>query len=498
VYRLGFLFALMLLGAPVAHGARTSPEKFPPLPEREFRGAWVASVSNIDWPSKKGLSTDQQKRELIAILEKCRQLKLNVVILQVRPSCDALYASKIEPWSEYLTGVQGKAPAPYWDPLEYAVNEAHARGIELHAWFNPFRARHSGGGSRASTHISKTRPAWAKNYGSQIWLDPGLPEVHDYSARVILDVVQRYDIDGVHIDDYFYPYPEKDKAKKDMPFPDWTSWNNYQKTGGSLSRDGWRRDNVNRFVRRLYGDIHKAKPWVKVGISPFGIFRPGYPSQIKGFDQYESLYADPRTWLANGWLDYLAPQLYWRIEPAAQSFPVLLKWWAENNPHGRFLVPGINTSAVGKNRSAWPADEIIEQIDLTRKQPGTDGHVHWSMSALMNNEADVADDLGRKTYKRAALVPALPGHLTKLAPAPSFIMTNNPNRRPLARWNAVGADPVRHWVMQYQRDGTWRTEIRGGGSTSREFSAMPDIVVLTGVNRFGNFSESKVWRRYSP
>jgi uncharacterized lipoprotein YddW (UPF0748 family) len=487
------LLALVL--AQSALGAVPS-DKIPSLPDREFRGAWVASVSNIDWPSKKGLSTDAQKRELVAILEKCRQLKLNVVILQVRPACDALYNSKLEPWSEYLTGTQGKAPSPLWDPLEYAVKEAHARGLELHAWFNPFRARHSGGGSRAPSHISKTRPAWAKNYGSQVWLDPGLKEVHDYSARVILDVVQRYDIDGVHIDDYFYPYPEKDAAKKDLPFPDGSSWSNYQKTGGKLSRNDWRRDNVNRFVQRLYRDVHTAKPWVKVGISPFGIYRPGYPAQIKGFDQYEDLYADARAWLSNGWLDYLAPQLYWRIDPPAQSFPVLLKWWTENNPYGRFIVAGLNTSAVGTNDNAWPGSEITRQIELSRQQTGADGHIHWNMSALMQNKGGVTDDLSRQSYKRHSLVPALPGHLTKLAPAPAFIITNSANNRAVGRWSSAGSDPARFWVLQYRRDGNWRMEIRGANATTREFSSMPDMVVLTAVNRFGNFGESKVWNRY--
>ena len=354
----------------------------PPPVAREFRGAWVASVNNIDWPSRPALTTEQQKQELLAILDRCQSLKLNVVILQVRPACDALYASKLEPWSEYLTGTQGKAPSPFWDPLEFAVAQAHARGLELHAWFNPFRARHSSGTVLAANHVSKTHPALVKTYGTHLWLDPGLPEVHDYSARVILDVVQRYDIDGVHIDDYFYPYREKDAAKKDLPFPDWASWKAYQSSSGNLSRDDWRRDNVNRFIARLYREVHAAKPWVKVGVSPFGIYRPGQPAQIKGFDQYESIYADPKTWLGNGWLDYLAPQLYWRIDPPAQSFPVLLKWWTENNPKHRLIVAGLNTTAIGATSNyttsdagnkGWPAGEIVKQIELTRQQPGAAG-----------------------------------------------------------------------------------------------------------------------------
>jgi uncharacterized lipoprotein YddW (UPF0748 family) len=305
-----FLFSLLaMLSAPAA---TYLPSKNVPALEREFRGAWVAVVNNIDWPSRKGLTTEQQQTELRAIIDRCAQLKLNVVIFQVRPACDALYPSKLEPWSEYLTGTPGQGPHPAWDPLEFAIREAHARGMELHAWFNPFRARHSTGSKTvtAPTHVSKTRPQLVKKYGTHLWLDPGLAEVHDLSARVILDVVTRYDVDGIHVDDYFYPYPEKDPAKKEIPFPDDESFAAYQRAGGKLARDDWRRDNVNRFIARMYREVKAAKPWVKVGISPFGIYRPGHPAQIKGFDQYDKLYADPRAWLAQGSLDYLAPQLY--------------------------------------------------------------------------------------------------------------------------------------------------------------------------------------------
>ena len=465
----------------------------PPLPAREFRGAWVASVSNIDWPSKRGLPTEEQKRELLAILDKCQQLKLNVVILQVRPACDALYSSKIEPWSEYLTGVPGRAPNPFWDPLEFAVAHAHARGMELHAWFNPFRARHSSGSAKLSAdHVSNTRPAIAKTYGKSLWLDPGLQEVHDYSARVILDVVSRYDIDGVHIDDYFYPYPEKDSAKKDIPFPDWTSWLNYQRSGGKLSRDDWRRDNVNRFVARLYRDVHSVKPWVKVGISPFGIYRPGYPAQIKGFDQYESIYADPRTWLAQGWLDYLAPQLYWRIDPPATSFPVLLKWWTQNNPRRRMIVPGMNTTAIGSMGTAsvadagnrgWPASEIIRQIQITRESSAA-GHIHWNVSALMKNKGGVADEL-RRAYNSPALVPALNGSVNRLS-APR-LRGNVTSKGAEFRCEPPSDPNIRFLVVQARRDdGTWQTRIDPARSFTQTQNPAPAIVSVRAVDKFGN------------
>src|SRR5579871_770045 len=238
-----FLFGLLPERAP----GDLSLEK-PPLPNREFRAVWIATVANIDWPSRPGLPVEQQQEELLTILDMAAQLKLNAVILQVRPACDALYDSKLEPWSEYLTGTQGTPPSPYYDPLEFAVTEAHKRGLELHAWFNPYRARHIIAKSPlASGHIGKTHPELVKSYGGYLWLDPGERAVQDYSLRVILDVVHRYDIDGVHIDDYFYPYRVKDSRKQEVPFPDDASWQRYVTRGGKQNRDEWRRQNVDTF-----------------------------------------------------------------------------------------------------------------------------------------------------------------------------------------------------------------------------------------------------------
>ena len=500
------LFCLLTLGC--AHAATISPAPWPvpPTVAREFRGVWVATVNNIDWPSKRGLPTQQQKDELIALLDKCVALKLNVVVFQVRPACDALYASKIEPWSEYLTGTQGQAPNPVWDPLEFAVAQAHARGLELHAWFNPFRARHSTGSknSLAANHISKTYPALVKTYGTHLWLDPGMKEVHDYSARVILDVVQRYDIDGIHIDDYFYPYREKDPGGKEIAFPDSRSWASYQQSGGKLARDDWRRDNVNRFIARIYREVHAAKPWVKVGISPFGIYRPGFPAPIKGFDQYESLYADPRTWLAQGWLDYLAPQLYWRIDPPAQSFPVLLKWWTENNPKHRLIVAGMNTTAIGNagpdavtdgGSKGWPAGEIVRQIELTRQQPGVAGHIHWNMRALMKNKGGVDEALLRSSYTTPALVPSLNSTTSKL-PAPQLLSPKTEAGHIQFNWAITNRTEVRFWLVQTRRGDTWQTKVLAGSSSgwATDSITAPEALSIRAVDRFGNAGEAASWR----
>src|SRR5437588_742687 len=314
----------------------------PPV-RREFRGAWVASVENIDWPSEPGLTTQQQKDELLGILDRAAALRLNAVILQVRPAADALYASPYEPWSEYLTGQMGRAPDPWYDPLEFAVAEAHKRGLELHAWFNPYRARHPSGKSPASAnHISRTHPELVKRYGSMLWMDPGEPAVRQRTVDVILDVVRRYDIDGVHIDDYFYPYKEKDRRGRAIEFPDGTSWRKYLRSGGGMSRDDWRRANVDTLIHEVYGRIKATKPWVKFGISPFGVWRPGYPPETaqNAFDSFAELYGDSRKWLLNGWADYFTPQLYWPISRPELSYPVLLRWWVGQNVKGRQIWPG--------------------------------------------------------------------------------------------------------------------------------------------------------------
>jgi uncharacterized lipoprotein YddW (UPF0748 family) len=368
-----------------------------PLPaaDPEFRGVWVATVANIDWPSKPGLPAAEQKRELIALLDRCKELNLNAVVLQVRPMCDALYESKLEPWSSYLTGEQGKHPG--YDPLALAVAESHKRGLELHAWLNPYRAWHpSAKGDPADNHLVKTRPDLAKKYGKHHWLNPTHKEVQDHSLAVMLDVVKRYDVDGIHMDDYFYPYSEKDAEEKEIPFPDDDTWAAYQKSGGKLARDDWRRDAVNQFVKRLYEETHKAKPWVKVGISPFGIWRPGNPPGIKGFDQYAKLYADAKLWLNEGWVDYWTPQLYWATDKAEQSYPKLLDWWVKENTKGRHVW-------VGNGAYRHPPEEITKQVELTRKA-GAGGNVFFSYKSLTGAKADAL----KKLYPTPAPIPETP------------------------------------------------------------------------------------------
>lgn len=460
---IALLFACVSLGCR-SHSLGPDPAEqagLPPVP-REFRGVWVASVANIDWPSAPGLSPAQQRAELVAILDTCVALNLNAVVLQVRPACDALYDSPIEPWSAYLTGTEGQPPAPGYDPLAFAVQEAHARGIELHAWFNPFRAGHATfPGQHAPTHISNTHPELVRNHGKQLWLDPGDPAARAHSLAVIRDVVTRYNIDGVHLDDYFYPYPINDDAGNPLPFPDDATYQRYIESGGELGRDDWRRENVDTFVRELYESVHAIKPHVQVGISPFGIARPGRPAYIKGFDQYDRIYADAGRWLAEGWCDYFVPQLYWAIDNPDQSFTGLLRWWLAHNPGGRHVWPGLYTSRTEDGSArAFRATEVPYQVRWSRiladETGATHGHVHFSMKALMQNRAGLADTLGPNHYARPALTPASPW-LTERRPAaplpgPGYTLEGDVLTVSVAPSTIADG---RGWVIQAERGGVW-------------------------------------------
>ena len=468
-------------------GPAASPDAPPPV-QREFRGVWVATVANIDWPSRPGLPADSQRAEMVRILDRAAAMKLNAIVLQVRPAGDALYPSALEPWSEYLTGAQGRAPSPAYDPLEFAVAEAHRRGLELHAWFNPYRARHpSATTPQAPSHLSSTRPGLVRAYGRHLWMDPGEDSVRAHSLAVIRDVVRRYDVDGVHIDDYFYPYKERDAAGKLIDFPDDSSYARYQRGGGRLGRDDWRRSNVDRFVEEMYRTVKREKPWVQVGISPFGVWRPGYPPQITGFDAYQELYADSRKWLREGWLDYFTPQLYWQTARTGVSYPVLLGWWIGENVHARHMWPGNFTSRVGNaTEGNWRTDEIIEQIYITRGQAGATGNVHFSMKIFMQNPDSLVDRLTNDAYREPALIPATPWLGGRAPSRPAVALEGSTVRFT----PGAGAPPAR-WVVQSRHGDRWRTAILPGGARSHALAAdsLPlRAVAVSGVDRLGNQS----------
>lgn len=418
----------------------------PPEPPREFRAIWVASVDHIDFPSRAGLTQAEQQSQLAAIVDSCAKAKLNAILFQVRPAADALYESSLEPWSEYLTGRQGKAPEPIWDPLRELIRIAHDRGIEVHAWINPFRANHaSAKSSIANNHVIAKFPDDVFSYGRNIWMDPASGELRRHSLNVIRDLIRRYDIDGVHIDDYFYPYPVKDaKIADDATFA------TYKKSGGALSRSDWRRQNVDAFVRDLHTLLKFEKPWLMFGISPFGIYRPGVPKGIEaGIDQFAQLYSDPVKWAREGWCDYLSPQLYWTIDSKGQPFKPLLDYWRAVCGSRVDCWPGLYTSRLGKDYGNWPLSEITNQISLTRKNHPRIGHVHFSQRAFRNDYKSIASK-ANSMYSTIALPPVRRGAKGKAPAMPEVSLTANRSTNVIA-----SADGANRFVLQTFANGKW-------------------------------------------
>lgn len=387
-------------------------------PKRELRAVWIATVENIDWPSRRGLPSAQQQQEFIALLDQHQRNGMNAIIAQIRPVTDAFYPSPYEPWSEYLTGVQGQAPNPYYDPLQFMIEETHKRGMEFHAWFNPYRAVFNiHRSSVAANHITNTKPQWFVTYGDKKYFDPGVPEVRDYVTAVIRDVVKRYDIDAVHFDDYFYPYRIPGKE-----FPDNTSWRLY---GNNMMKDDWRRANVDAIIRMLGSAIKAEKPWVKFGISPFGVWRnrdkdPEGSYTKGGQTNYDDLYADVLKWLKNHWIDYVAPQLYWERGHRLADYEVLLNWWAQHG-YGRHVYIGhgvyrLNSSAAWKNPNELPA-----QIEEARTLSTIQGSMFYSSKSFSGNPLGIEDRLRTTLYKYPALRPVMSWLPDETPEAPYFI-----------------------------------------------------------------------------
>jgi uncharacterized lipoprotein YddW (UPF0748 family) len=467
-----------------------------PHVDREFRGVWVATVGNLDWPSRRNLTSQQAQAELLRILDTARDQGLNAVIFQVRPMADAFYDSPLEPWSDFLTGESGKAPNPYWDPLAFAIEQAHARGLELHAWFNPFRASFTAKRSPLhASHVTKRRPDLVRTYGTFYWLDPGEPDARRQALDVISDVVRRYDVDAVHIDDYFYPYQERDARNQLIPFPDDASWRRYGVATG-MTRNDWRRSNIDTFVEQMYYAVRAAKPHVRVGISPFGIWRPGHPASVRGLDSYHELYADTRKWLLNGWADYYAPQLYWRTHAPQQPYTDLLQWWSEQNPHGRHIWAGNIPNNINSTERGWRAAEILEQVSLTRAHGGVTGNVHFSVTGLLRNPDGLGDAFRASVYAAPALVPASPwlGNGTPAPPAVRAVPDDGLHAT-LLTFDAGGSRATR-WIVHARRDGSWQTLLLPGrhDEVYVDWSAgtPPDIVAVSFVDGAGVESEPAV------
>ena len=367
--------------------------------KREMRGAWIQCVNG----QFQGMGTQQMQQTLTYQLNELQKDGVNVIIFQVRPECDALYESTIEPWSRFLTGQQGRAPQPYWDPLAWMIQQCHARGMELHAWINPYRARTKSTTSLAPNHIKNRKPQNCFEYDGQTILNPGIADNRDYICAVAHDIVTRYDVDGIHMDDYFYPYPV---AGQQIPDDlEYRYFNN-----GIRDRGDWRRYNVNLFIEQFYKTVHKAKPWVKVGISPFGIYRNKRSSSIgsntNGLQNYDDLYADVLLWINNGWLDYCAPQIYWEIGNKAADYDTLIRWWSQHAGK-RPLVIGEDVERTVKSKDPWNPSQhqLPAKFRLHQQLPNVKGSVLWYAKAVVDNVGNYGTLLSNTYWRRPALQP---------------------------------------------------------------------------------------------
>ncbi|MEM1092973.1 MAG: family 10 glycosylhydrolase [Bacteroidota bacterium] len=423
---------LMLLAVPCGF-AQTS------APKQEFRGAWIATVSNLDWPNTRGASPAVQQASLARLLDDLQAAGINAVMFQVRSEADAMYASSLEPWSRYLTGTQGQAPSPLWDPLAFAISEAHQRGMELHAWFNPFRTQ---SGSRSFTspeHVAAEHPEWELQVGSARLLNPGIPAVRSYIIDVVADIVARYDIDGIHYDDYFYPYPPNEIGLEDD-----ATFRQHNPQNLS-SRADWRRSNINQFVKGVYERVKAIKPWVKVGASPFGIWRSGTPAGIVGLSSYDVIYADAVNWMEQGWVDYLAPQLYWAFG-GGQDYETLALWWRDQR-NDRHVYPGVIF------KSSYNTSELPRQVSLNRSVDGIDGTIFFRADNLQTNTLGFAQHLREEWHPNLALTPSMPWLNMAEPETPTALTATQSGNEVTLSWFAEagwGADPSRFAIYRTQ------------------------------------------------
>ena len=370
----------------------------------EFRGVWIATVDNHDWPPKGMVNADSQRVEYIRQLDMHKLNGMNAVIVQVRPAADAFFPSQFEPWSQWLTGVQGQSPSPFYDPLQFMIEEAHKRGLEFHAWCNPYRADFKiGATSIAPAHITKIHPDWFLSYGGTKYFDPGNKEVQQYVTTVITDMVDRYDVDAVHMDDYFYPYRIAGKE-----FPDSAMYLRY---GNGMDKEDWRRSNVDSVIFMLSRTIKKTKPYCKFGISPFGVWRnqstdPEGSATKAGQTNYDDLYADILLWLKKGWIDYVAPQLYWEFGHPAAPYEVLLDWWSKHT-YGKQCYIGLGIYRAGSNATWKDSTLLPRQIDALRHTPNIQGAIYFSSKSFNRNPNGWSDSLRNNYYKEPALIPPM-------------------------------------------------------------------------------------------
>ena len=397
----------------------TYAQKNPMHPKNEFRAVWIATVANIDWPKNGKDAIEKQKIDYIELLDTYKKLNFNAVIVQIRSVGDAFYCTNMAPWSKYLTGEEGKAPKPYYDPLEWMITQAHKRGFEFHAWLNPFRATNDSRTNLLSpTHDLNKHPEWMIKYGDKYFYNPALPEVQDHLIKVVEEVVQNYDIDAIHFDDYFYPYEIKGQTFDDS--------DSYKKYGEGLKLEDWRRLNVNKYIKNNNDAIKKIKPWVQFGISPFGVWRnksddPKGSETRAGQTNYDHLFADPLEWMEKKSIDYILPQLYWSLDHPLASYAVLAKWWSENSPNTALYLGNSSYKINNDADKSWTnPNEMANQVNLSRTFPNILGHGYFSAKWFMNANKDVTDILANNQYKYPALPLAVPNLKKKLTIKPQI------------------------------------------------------------------------------
>lgn len=416
------------------------------VPKRELRAAWIATVTNIDWPSKRGLNAYDQQAEYLQLLDLLKSAGMNAVIVQVRPTADAFYPSSYEPWSEYLSGQQGKSPEPYYNPLAFMIAEARQRGLEFHAWFNPYRVSMNDSVTFAANHPFYLHPEWFVQYGGKWYYDPGHPEAREYVLQTIMETVRHYDLDAVHFDDYFYPYRIAGEV-----FPDSCS---YRSHGSSYVDVGdWRRSNVDFFVRELSDRIRTEKPHVKFGISPFGVWRnddrdrDGSPTRA-GQTNYDDLYADVLKWLKEGWIDYVTPQLYWHIGFEAADYSVLVNWWSKHC-YGRHLYIGQAAYRIG--RKGWEdPDELTNQVSLNRRYEEVKGSMYFSAKVFAEDRLGINEKM-KAIYPYPALVPAMEWIDARPPSAPSIQQVGGSQRQGISLSWADTTDAAYYVVYRFRK-----------------------------------------------
>ncbi|MDK2840865.1 MAG: hypothetical protein PWQ17_370 [Anaerophaga sp.] len=380
-------------------------------PKREMRAIWIATVANIDWPSKPGLSVAMQQDELTGLFDLAKEYNLNTVIFQVRPATDAFFPSDLEPWSQWLTGEQGKAPDPFYDPLQFAIDECRKRGLELHLWLNPYRAVvDTATASISDGHPVNKHPEWFVTYGKARYFNPGLPETRNHVATVVADLLKRYDVDALHFDDYFYPYRIAGEE-----FPDQEAFEKYPRGFAADEKDDWRRENVDMIIKQLHDTIEAVRPAVAFGISPFGVWRnqsddPRGSATRAGQTNYDDLYANILKWQEEGWIDYITPQIYWHIGKEVADYAVIAEWWSKNALGCRLYVgQGFYRISRDSNDREWRSSrQIIKQIKLNRTYPNIDGSMFFSGKSLSNNPRRLKEKLLRRPFRYEALAPVNP------------------------------------------------------------------------------------------